>query len=182
MKRRDLLTGVFAGAGVWHSPRAACQTHVHGQLVPGPGNPAPGASTAPWEPLLFDEHQAATVEALVERIIPATDTPGAKEARVVEYIDLVLHDGDAARRHRFLEGIGWLDGQAIRRHQAPFLRLSEEEQNALLTEIQESEIFRLAKELTVEGYYTSRIGIEELNKGGRVPETFACVHESHETR
>ncbi len=34
------------------------------------------------------------------------------------------------------------------------------------------------KRLTVEGYYTSKIGIDELNKDG-VPDTFACTHESH---
>ena len=38
--------------------------------------------------------------------------------------------------------------------------------------------FRELKSLTVEGYYTSKIGIAELNKDG-VPDTYACTHESH---
>ena len=41
-----------------------------------------------------------------------------------------------------------------------------------------ADLFARAKRLTVEGYYTSKIGIDELNKDG-VPETFACTHESH---
>ena len=39
--------------------------------------------------------------------------------------------------------------------------------------------FAQIKRLTVDGYYTSRIGIDELNKGGRVPSTFACEHPDH---
>ena len=47
--------------------------------------PAPG-----WKPLLLDEHQNETLIILSDLIIPATDTPGAKEALVNRYIDLVL--------------------------------------------------------------------------------------------
>ncbi len=137
--------------------------------------------------MLFDEHQNATVVVLSELIIPETDTPGAKAAKVNEYIDLMLHDVADDQGHEFLKGLGWLDGHAHGLHGAPFVALEEEQQVAVLESIDGSEdpglasgaaFFRRMKRLTVEGYYTSRIGIAELNKNG-VPATFACEHPTH---
>ena len=45
--------------------------------------------------------------------------------------------------------------------------------------VEDLPFFGLMKELTLVGYYTSEIGIDELNKGGRVPKSFACEHEGH---
>lgn len=172
-----MLRSALAGTGLIVTPAAAGQEHAHHQQ----GARAEAAPDEVWTPLLFDAHQAATVEVLSERIIPETDTAGAREAQVVEYIDLILNDGDAEARNFFLEGLGRLDGLAIRRHGKPFIRCSEARQVALLQALDEVDdaFFREAKRLTAEGYFTSRIGIEELNKGGRVPETFACEHEDH---
>ncbi len=171
-----MFRGALAGAGLIITPGAAPQDHEHHGAASGPG-----PSSQAWTPLLFDEHQASTVEILSERIIPATDTPGARGARVVEYIDLILHDGEAEVRNLFLEGIGHLDGIALRRHEQPFARCTESQQVDLLGELdaENNEFFREAKRLTAEGYYTSKIGIDELNKDGRVPNTFACDHEKH---
>jgi gluconate 2-dehydrogenase gamma chain len=182
MKRRDLFKGALAGAGVLS---AEAQTAAHAHTTPAAAKPVAAA----WKPLLFDAHQNATVIVLSDLIIPATDTPGAKETRVNEYIDLILHDGAAERRARFVEGLGWIDGFAIRRHAKPFVGCTREQQNALLKQLDGATdpellpgaaFFQLIKRLTVEGYYTSKAGIAELNKGGRVPKSFACSgHESH---
>ena len=174
MNRRDVLKGAIAGAGVTVAP---------GQTGGPAATPAKPSSTPAWKPLLFDAHQVETVVTLSDLIIPATDTPGAKAARVVEYIDLILNDGAPQRRNAFLSGLGWLDGYAIRTHRMPFVRCTPEQQVAMLTAMEggrEGEMapggafFAEMKRLTVSGYYTSRIGIEELNKGGRVPTTFGC--------
>lgn len=179
MNRRDILKGAVAGAGALSTPVAA-QHAGHAQQASEAGK------AAPWKPLLFDPHQAATVDHLSELIIPATDTPGAKAARVIEYIDLLLHDGPAPRRNAFLSGLAWLDGYAIRRHSKPFVRCSANEQVAMLKSFdgaQDAELrpggafFEEIKALTVAGYYTSKIGIDELNKGGRVPTSFGCKHQ-----
>ena len=182
MKRRDVLKTALLGGG------AALAGEAH------PARPASAASSAEtarrgaWRPLLFDEHQNQTVITLSELIIPATDTPGAREARVNEYIDLILHDGNAAERRRFLEGLGWLDGYAIRERNSPFAKCSAGQQVALLQSLNRAKgpelqpgarFFRHIKRLTIEGYYTSKIGTAELNKDGQVPDTFACRHEEH---
>ncbi len=173
MNRRDVLLGALAGAGAVPS---AAQT----------------ARTPVWKPTFLDDHQDRTVLALADLIIPATDTPGAAAVRVNEYIDLILRDGPAQRRTSFLEGIGWLDGHSIRRHKRPFADLTAAERTAILTELDTSSapelaqgaaFFRMMKGLTVQGYYSSKAGIDELNKGGRVPALPGCEksgdHSAH---
>ena len=189
MKRRDVLKTALLGGG------AALAGEAHAArpqpAVSAAASAASSAETARpgvWKPLLFDEHQNQTVITLTDLIIPATDTPGAKEARVNEYIDLILHHGDAAARGRFLEGLGWLDGYAIREHNSPFAKCSAGQQVALLQSLDRAKgrelqpgarFFRQIKQLTIEGYYTSKTGIAEINKDGQIPDTFACRHEEH---
>lgn len=178
MNRRDLMRTALAGAAGATAPAQ----HAH----PPAAKPAKGAAS--WKPLLFDAHQNATVVALTDLILPQTDTPGAKAARANEYIDLILHDGSAARRNAFLQGLGWLDGYAISQHRSPFVTCSREQQVAMLTRLERAsdpalrpgaQFFAEAKRLTVSGYYTSREGIAELNKGGRVPASFGCRKGDH---
>jgi hypothetical protein len=179
VNRREVLKGAVAGAGAAAVP-AAAQTHPHGAA-----QPAGTSAQSAWKPLLFDVHQNETVVALSELIIPATDTPGAKAAKVNEYIDLLLHDGPAERRNEFLAGLAWLDGHAIRLHNKPFVNCTPAQQTAILRSLEGASdanlkpgaaFFTQIKRLTVAGYYTTKIGIDELNKGGRVPATFGCTH------
>ena len=181
MQRRDWIKTAIAGSG------AVAAAPLVTQIAPAPAPGAQAGVTPAWKPLLFDSHQNKTVVALTELVIPATDTPGAKAAKVNEYIDLMLHDVASDKGHGFLRGLGWLDGHAISLHGAPFVALEEQHQIAILESLDEAddpdlavgaEFFARLKRLTVEGYYTSRIGIAELNKHG-VPATFACEHGDH---
>ncbi len=182
MQRRDWIKTALAGTG------AAAAGPLVTHIASAPGAAAQAATGAAWQPLLLDPHQNQTVIALTELVIPTTDTPGAEAARVNEYIDLMLHDVDPDKGHGFVQGLGWLDGYATRNHGSPFVALEEPQQIAILELLDGSEdpdlvagakFFGRLKRLTVEGYYTSRIGIAELNKNG-VPATFACEHESHD--
>jgi hypothetical protein len=166
MDRRDFLK---VGASAFAIPAAWAQH----------------AAKSDWTPSVFDAHQNETVIALTELIIPATDTPGAKAARVNRYLDLFLRDGTAAQRENFIEGLAWLDNYAIREHSHSFLRCSPAEQTAILHELDEGAgpghaFFRQAKSLTAKIYYATEIGNQELNKGGRVPVTFGCEHAPHD--
>ena len=181
LQRRDWIRTALAGTGV------AAAGPLVTQIAPIPAAAAQTAIADAWKPLLLDPHQNKTVIVLTELVIPETDTPGAKAARVNEYIDLMLHDVEPDKGHSFLQGLGWLDGHAIDLHGVPFVGLEERQQVRILESLDEAEADELApgatffarlKRLTVEGYYTSRIGIAELNKHG-VPSTFACEHDSH---
>jgi len=142
------------------------------------------AGATAWTPALFDAHQNSTVVALIDQLIPATDTPGAKAARVNEHMDKLLADGSVEQREAFLLGLNYLDGEALSRHAKPFVACAAAEQTAILqsfsTQVDDDEspggqFFRLAKSLTSRIYYATEIGFQELNKGGRVPKSYACA-------
>jgi gluconate 2-dehydrogenase gamma chain len=138
MKRRDLIRGgVLAGAvAALRPPAVAAQnpSQVPAELTPAQsGVDASKDLAAPgWKPLFLDEHQNETLIILSALIIPATDTPGAKEALVNRYIDLVLAAEKHEMQRAFLNSLGYLDGESIRRYKAAFRYLSREDQDDLL--------------------------------------------------
>jgi hypothetical protein len=173
MQRRTILQ-----IGVAATVPAAAQQQPH----PEPVSQAPDRPD--WKPQVFDDHQDQTVIALTDLIIPDTDTPGARAANVHRYIDLFLHDGPDSDRIRFLEGLAWLDGYAIQKHGHPFVSCAPADQIAILTALSSGAgpgraFFQTAKGLTSRIYYNTRIGYQELNKGGRVPATLGCRHPEH---
>jgi hypothetical protein len=152
--------------------------------VAAPGSAlAQVSTTADWKPELFDAHQNETVIALSELIIPATDTPGAKAALVNRWMDRLLAAGPQGQRDGFIAGLGWLDGHSIKLHRRPFVRLTEGQQVAILKSLDSgsgpgADFFRMTKGLTSRIYYATEIGMRELNKGGRVPASYAtCTHK-----
>jgi hypothetical protein len=130
--------------------------------------------------------QYATLEALTEAIIPADErSPGAKQARVADYIDLLLSEADDTRRQQWAEGLAALDAEAAARFGKPFVKLDAAQVEAVLMDASKNEkapalqknernaleaFFVTAKQATVHGYYTSEIGIhQELRyKGNKV--------------
>jgi len=138
----------------------------------------------------LNPHQNDTVVAMIDQIIPATDTPGAKGARVNEFIDVILTEwADAEERKNFLDGLAGVDKQANDLFAKNFVDASPAQQVTLLRSMDESvaaqrtrrmrhgntipeerdkqlhgEFFNVFKGITVHGYYTSEIGFsQELN-------------------
>jgi hypothetical protein len=140
----------------------------------------------------FTRAQYATVDVLSERLIPADEhSPGAQAARVADFIDLFVFDSPVAIKTAWQEGLVALD-QASRQQSGQAFRLaSQEQQIALLTEMSRyeasgsdpktplEEFFREAKTRTVQGYYTSHIGIhDELHyKGNQFLKEFVGYKE-----
>jgi hypothetical protein len=142
------------------------------------------AAKPDWRPSVLSAHQNDTVIALTDLVIPSTDTPGAKAAHVNRYIDLFLRDGSLDQCEAIVGGLAWLDAYAIREHGHAFVKCSPADQVAMLTALDEGtgaghSFFRQIKSLTSKIYYATEIGTQELNKGGRVPASFGCVHGSH---
>lgn len=134
-----------------------------------------------WSPLTFDAHQNNTVVALCDIIIPKTDTPGAKEANVNRYIDLIITDGVDAQRTQFLDGLGWLDNYSVNKFSKTFITCDRTQQIQIVKECLESNapngapaFMRFAKSMISRLYYNTQAGYQELNKGGRIPKSFAC--------
>jgi hypothetical protein len=129
-------------------------------------------------PKVLSSSQFATLEALVEAIIPADDrSPGAKEARVADYIDLLLSESDSQVTLQWIGGLAALDTQAVTQFGAPFAELDANQSDTLLAEISTNEteisaneltphtpleaFFVMTKHATIQGYYTSEMGIHQ---------------------
>ena len=201
--RRAVLKKMAAGAGAITAfpilgqagvtaPVERAAAHVASQA----GAVSAGDSGTSWKPLFFDQHQNQIVVALTEMIIPETDTPGAKSARVNQFIDLMLNDEDAGRQRKFIQGLSWIDGRSLKVHGKPFVQLAPEQQTELMVPLADPknnnpedrlgvEFFQEIKDWTIFGYYTSQAGMErELQYGGDDYHSEfpgACDHPEHQT-
>ena len=193
MDRREALRRIVIGS----AGAAAVPTWVDGlseAALAQVGAPAVGQAGAPgWRPRVFTPQQNATVTELAELIIPRTDTAGARDARVNEFIDTVLDDAAPAERAAFLDGLEWMDRRSRETFGTDFIDAVPGEQTALLTILSSPDntsladregvaFFEAVKRLTVTGYYTSEIGMrEELGDDGTLH--FAgkrgCQHPEH---
>ncbi len=85
--------------------------------------------------------EADTLEALVDRILPSDATgPGAKEARATHYIDRSLASDNATSRPLYAIGLTLLNEHALKTHALDFHRLTPEQQDVILTAVQNNEI------------------------------------------
>src|ERR1700753_3500134 len=152
MKRREMLrASVLGGAAAALTPGLATAKHAglaHGGVAPDdaekkeekseltPAQRGVDASNelkkADWKPLFLDEHQNATLIILAGLIIPATDTPGAKEALANRYIDLVMAAETHENQKSFLGNLAYIDGESMRKYKNTFRYLSREDQDDLL--------------------------------------------------
>jgi len=188
MKRRELLrAGAFAGAvAALRPPLAAAQTPTKSpELTPAQSgvDASQDLANPNWKPLFLDDHQNETLIILSDLIIPATDTPGAKEALVNRFIDLVLAAETHERQRAFLDSLGYLDGESMRRYKAAFRYLKRDEQDDLLHSLAYPRAasgwtgeaagpdighahFEKLKQHIAGAYYSSQIGQRELGWDG----------------
>jgi hypothetical protein len=130
---------------------------------------------------VFTPAQYTLVEELAEAIIPAdSQSGGAKAAKVAAYIEQILRESaDDNRKAVWHEGLRLVDLMSQHYNGKRLIDANSEERIAVLTvlsdndsatDLPEIRFFRDLKELTIRGYYTSKIGIhDELEyKGNRV--------------
>ncbi len=145
---------------------------------------------APRAPKVVPAVRFATLQALVEAIIPADErSPGAKQARVADYIDLLLSESEDEVKQEWLDGLAALDAEAKARFGSSFAGLSPASMDRLMADISRHELepitpleffFKTTKRATIHGYYTSEIGIHrELRYKGNqmLPEFVGCATE-----
>jgi hypothetical protein len=126
--------------------------------------------TIDWKPVFLSEDQGILVSSVAEIIIPKTDTPGAKEAGVPGFIDLMIKDCYSKEdQDRFISGLQSFDEECKKAHGDAFNDLDAETQTAFVTKVHEEAIaaqkgenrpehrpFILTmKELTMLGFFTS---------------------------
>jgi hypothetical protein len=129
----------------------------------------PVTKAAAYKYQFFKPDQLATLDALGETIIPTDDhSPGAKAAHVSEYIDAIVADASAATKTLWNDGLAAVERAAKQKFRQSYARCSLEEQTALLKQFAvnqhapaslEERFFKALKRATIDGYYTSYIGI-----------------------
>lgn len=135
-------------------------------------------SASPWTPAFFNPHQNDTIVDFSDIVIPATDTPGAKDALVNRYLDKLLAASDHPFQNEFARDLDALDRFSRQSAGADFVRLTIDQQRSVLQKMvlsSDRPSFDRLKAWTARIYYATRAGFDELNKGGAVPSTFACV-------
>ena len=120
-------------------------------------NHAREAANSPTVPAFqfFSLEQAAEVEAAAAQIIPADDKPGAREARVIYFIDRALVTFDKDKQPAYLQGIREL--QAKMRELFPqaksFAALTSPRQIEVLHAVEKTDFFELLRLHTIVGFF-----------------------------
>jgi glucoside 3-dehydrogenase (cytochrome c) hitch-hiker subunit len=150
----------------------AATTAASGALAPLPAQEA-------YQPRNVSAAQYQLLTTLVDMILPPSDTPGAAAAGVDRLIDESLARSDD-RRKTLAAGLEMLE-------KAGFGGLDEAARVRLLTAYSEAadargEFFRVLKDMTIEGYYSTEIGLaQEIGYQGNtyLREFPGCQHEEH---
>lgn len=125
------------------------------------------------QPLFFDPKTIDLLNEIGETILPKTKTPGAKEAQVGQFMDIMVKDC-YTKEHQliFQEGIKLLEAESKATSGKSFMESSQQERTKLLIKLDAEQkaytekkkpkdpphYFRMMKELTLLGFFTSEVG------------------------
>ena len=164
LRRAAVGAGTVAGAGI--VPEALAQTREQDKKST-PETNAPPHSQSNGEGLgaFLNRDDAATVAAFTERLMPgAPGKPGARDAGVLNYIDLALAGAYADLQDFYRRGLAQLDQYSRETHREPFVHLSTGQQDAVITALEEGkatgftwptaqEFFNTLRTHTMEGMF-----------------------------
>ena len=140
-----------------------------------------------WKAVFLNDHQNETLIVLSEVIIPTTDTPGAKEALVNRFLDLLLSIESTEFQQQFTNALARIDGESQKQFGKDFRLLTSDDQIWLLTPwaypqrlshwtrrgengneraSSSEQSFQLLKSFIASAYYGSEIGAKELGWDG----------------
>ncbi len=145
--------------------------------------------------LVYFSSQKQLLAALSETIIPSTDTPGATEAGVADFIvKMVTENMDIVAQNRFIDGLKSVDLFSKDTFAKSYIECTEEQKNAIMRHFEEESkplkgtagkvqrklfgppFFPILKEYTCIGYCTSMLGVTQGLAYTLVPGRFAgCV-------
>ncbi|HVW72868.1 MAG TPA: gluconate 2-dehydrogenase subunit 3 family protein [Rhizomicrobium sp.] len=100
----------------------------------------------------FSRPQAADIDAMAAQIYPTTDTPGAREAQVIYFIDTALVTFAQDKQAIYTQGLADLSGRTGGK---PFAALPSDQQIALLTSIETTPFFKTVRDHTIMGMFAS---------------------------
>jgi gluconate 2-dehydrogenase gamma chain len=174
ISRRDILRALAVGAvggSVLQVIPAEAAAYAH-QLV---HQEKAASATGKYLPKYFSAHQYETLKTLCDAIIPKDErSGGAVEAGAPEFIDLLTSENEKYAL-RLGGGLFWLDNFCTDRFGNVFLECTPDQKTEMLDLIAYREnakqdhalsqgvaFFALLRSMTCDGYYTSKIGIADL--------------------
>jgi len=134
----------------------------------------------------FTDHEMATITVLANIIIPKDEVSGnASDAKVPEFIEFIVKD---MPEHQIpmRGGLKWLDIQCFNRFEKPFIEANSKQQISLIDEIAYPNkakpemsvgvaFFNRMRSLTASGFYTTKIGIDDIGYVGNQPNQWEGV-------
>ncbi|MEY2596101.1 MAG: hypothetical protein RL634_946 [Bacteroidota bacterium] len=128
----------------------------------------------------FTSHEMATITVLADIIIPKDEVSGsATDAKVPDFIEFIVKD---MPQHQtpMRGGLRWLDVHSFKKKGKSFIELDEKSRIEIVDEIaypkkaapevaQGVAFFSLMRNLTATGFYTSKIGVEDIGYKGSQP-------------
>lgn len=183
--RRALMRGLLCAGAATLVPGISFAQAIESGLTPAAqGEDGSKFLSDPnWKLAFLNEHQNETLIALSDVIIPTTDTPGAKEALVNRFLDLLLSIEPAESQRQFTEALASIDNESQKQFSKDFRELSVEDQVWLVSpwaypadedrwvgdESQSNttaQQFLRLKHMIAYAYYGSEIGMKELGWDG----------------
>ncbi|RFS26452.1 gluconate 2-dehydrogenase subunit 3 family protein [Chitinophaga silvatica] len=147
-------------------------------------------------PKNYDLHKPETkalLAEIAETILPKTNTPGAKDAKVEEFIIVMMNDCYKKEdQQNFLDGLKKIDDASRKEFKAGFMDITPEQRTQLLTKIEQTRVdynkrkdkkegdpthyFQYLKELTLLGYFTSEPGATKALRYVAIPGKYeGCI-------
>jgi hypothetical protein len=186
MKRRDTLKAIsLAGFGLAVEPVEAAVPAPPDKKVPlkVPGGRQPFEAERDAKLMaetFFTPHELQTVTVLSDIIIPADARSGsASQAGVPAFIEFIMKD-QPRNQTPMRGGIRWLDNKCVSKYGKQFVQCTKAQQLEMIDKIAYPEqatadmkqgvaFFGMMRSLTATGFFTSKIGINDLGYVGNTP-------------
>jgi Gluconate 2-dehydrogenase subunit 3 len=171
--RRDLLRSLAAAALAATSIDSLAAQAAHRHIIEEQDLSSGGG----YSPKALNPHEYATLDRLTDLIIPTEGTtPGARAAGAAAWIDSLAAVNEQLRGI-YASGLAWVDRTMTSRGARDFVTAPEAQQRALLDQLaykknqtpdlaEGVKFFEWARRMTVDAFYTSRIGTESLGYRG----------------
>lgn len=140
---------------------------------------------------VFTQEDVAYLDEVADTILPTTSTPGAKAAKVGQFMTVMVNDCYEPKDQKvFHEGLGKLNDAANKAYNGDFMKLNPQQRHDLLVKLDTEQkdyttkkkqddpphYFRMMKELTLLGYFTSEIGTKQARRYVPVPGRYdGCI-------
>lgn len=140
------------------------------------------------EAKFFSQHEMSTITILADIIVPKDAVSGsASDAKVPEFLEFIVKDMPS-HQTPMRGGLRWLDMQCLKQFEKSFVDCTEQQRIQMVDQIAYPEkakpemaqgvaFFNLMRDLTLTGFYTSEIGVKDLDYRGNVPNKWNGVPE-----